>query len=384
MKEKIDVLYLVDNSIESLGGEQESVKILLNGISKDYKVGIVQPGMVFKKNPKIKYFELTKKERLKHVIKNPFLFLYYINKVRKIIKNHKPKIIHTQSQASFFIVSFLMKIKLINKKHILVHTDRGLNSKYNTFIKRRFYNGFKKTNTLITTTKFNKEQWSNDLIKRNINVEYEVIENTAGKMFEFYDKEKKRNYDKFTVSFAGRYAKWKNWPLAFKITSKLHKKFNGKISVQMSIAVNSEKQRLEVKEIFQKFYDKMNNSFSGFINLNLEQMDDFYYNSDIFILTSNRNTESFGRTLVEAMSRKNVVLTTNAGGSVEVVNDDNKVFQSSDEFVSKVESYFNDIPNLRMEQQEVLNDVRRRYSLKNNLDKHLELYNRLKSIKGEI
>ena len=103
-------------------------------------------------------------------------------------------------------------------------------------------------------------------------------------------------------------------------------------------------------------------------------MDQFYYDIDVYILTTLKDGESFGRTIVEAMSRNTVVMTTDAGGSVEVVNDDQLVLEDADEFAEKVVYYYEN-PQL-MEEQKRKNRKRVKdvYSLKNNLDKHIELY----------
>lgn len=373
----IDVLYLTDNAIDTLGGEQESIKILLNNINKEFSVGIIQPGKLNNKNSDVKYFELTNKMRLKDLIKNPFSFLKYINNVKKVIKQTNPKIIHTQSQASFFIVTFLKKIKLINKNLFIVHTDRGLNSKYNKFINKMFYSGFKRANILVTTTKYNREQWRKELERRKIEIDYKIIENTAGEKFARYDSEKNKTNNYITVSFAGRYAAWKNWPLAYEITNELFERLSNNVKVQMSIATINNKEIREVNEQFAKFRKLMGNNFLGQLNISLDEMNKFYYNSDIFVLTSKENTESFGRTLVEAMSRKNVVLSTNAGGSVEVVNDNNKIFKTSKQFVDKIEYYYNNLEILKQEQEESFEYVNKRYSLDNNIKKHINLYNNI-------
>src|SRR5699024_3365692 len=103
----------------------------------------------------------------------------------------------------------------------------------------------------------------------------------------------------------------------------------------------------------------------------------FYYLIDVFILTSNYNTESFGRTLVEAMSRKNIVLTTNAGGSVEVVDDNQNVCETVEDFVDRILYFYGNKDKMKKEKNKNFKSVRARYSLNNNLDKHMELYNSL-------
>src|SRR5699024_7299122 len=75
--ENLDILLMGDNSIESVGGEQESTKIIINGIKNSYSLGVIQPGNI--KNPLngVHYFSLTSETRIKHLIKRPVSFIEY-------------------------------------------------------------------------------------------------------------------------------------------------------------------------------------------------------------------------------------------------------------------------------------------------------------------
>src|SRR5699024_5312434 len=114
----------------------------------------------------------------------------------------------------------------------------------------------------------------------------------------------------------------------------------------------------------------LDDNFKGEINITLEAMDKFYYDIDVFILTSNYNTESFGRTLVEAMNRKTVVFTTDAGGSVEVVGDLSKVHTNVDSFVKSIININNDKKMMFKEKENNFMRVRNLYSYENNIKKH--------------
>src|SRR5690625_2185949 len=102
----------------------------------------------------------------------------------------------------------------------------------------------------------------------------------------------------------------------------------------MAVGCLDKRSEIKTREMFAELDTLLGDRFEGKINISLEEMDQFYYDLDIYILTSNKNTESFGRTLVEAMSRNTVVLTTDAGGAVEVVGDSSKVCQSVEEFIN--------------------------------------------------
>lgn len=371
----VDILLMGDNGLDTVGGEQESTKIIINGSKDKYSLGVIQPGKVSKPKPGVEYFDLTEHTRIKHLAKNPLEFIRYILKIKKIINNNKPEVIHTQAQVSFFIVALLKKIRLISKENYLIHTERGLYTKYNKPFKHLFHFFMKELNTLVTTTEFNMKYWREALEEKGFSLDYKIIENTAGDLFEAYDEEVGKVDDGIlTLGFAGRYTAWKNWPLAVEIAEKLNKILGDSLHVKMAIGCLDEKALEETKAMYNKLEQTFGSRFDGKINITLEEMDKFYYDIDVFILTSNHNTESFGRTLVEAMSRKTIVLTTDAGGSVEVVGNKNNVHKTADEFVDKVMKFFKNKNEIAEEKERNMRRVREVYSLENNLSKHLEMY----------
>lgn len=377
-QDKIDILLMSDNGLETVGGEQESTKIIINGVKDHYSLGVIQPGNISTPVTGVHYYPLTEQTRIKHLIKNPFVFLKYIWNVKKIINREKPKIIHTQAQVSFFIVSLLRKLKLVSNDFKLVHTERGLYTKYSKIIKKIFFFFMQELNVLVTTTNFNMQYWKESATKKGLSMDFQIIENTAGKLFETYNtKYEKVDNGQLVIGFAGRYADWKNWPLAVEISEKINEKLGDSISVRMAVGCLDEKAKIETIEMFEKLSALLGNRFKGKINITLAEMDEFYYGLDVFILTSDYNTESFGRTLVEAMSRKTAVLTTNAGGSVEVVGNMNNVFVTREEFVDRIVSYHQDRELMENEKKSNLVRVKEKYSLNNNLKKHQKLYNLL-------
>lgn len=379
----MDILIMSDNNLETVGGEQESTKIIIKSLKDTYSLGVMQPGKLKKCYPNVKYFKLSNQTRIKHLVKRPFEFISYIYNIKKNLQSNKPRIIHTQAQISFFIVSFLKKIRKIPSTTILIHTERGLFSKYNFIFQRIFFFFMKELNTLVTTTEYNHQHWKSALEDKGISINYRVIENTAGELFEEYDEnlETDKNNNELYIGFVGRYTGWKNWPLAEEIISKLVVELDGKFVVKMAVGCLDEQSLNETKNMFKRMEKLLGSNFIGMINIPLEKINKFYYDLDFFILTSNKDTESFGRTLVEAMSRKTVVLTTDAGGSVEVVGNNNKVFNTADEFVKRIITTFKDKDKLTKEKEENLQRVLSTYSLKNNIDKHFNLYKKLLQIK---
>lgn len=371
----IDILLMSDNSLETVGGEQESTKIIIQGIKELFTVGVIQPGEIKRPLFGAEYYQLTLHTRIKHLIKQPISFLKYILKVRKVVNNKTPQVIHTQAQVSFFIIALLSKFRLISKNTSIIHTERGLYTKYNRLIKQVFHFFIKELDVLVTTTEFNMKYWKDAIHSRGVNLDFKVIENTAGELFEIYDKSlEKSGSDNLVIGFAGRYCDWKNWPLAVEICKNLNVLLGEKLYVKMAVGCLDDKAVRDTKNMFVKLDGFLGNRFKGEINIDMKAMDKFYYDLDVFVLTSNYNTESFGRTLVEAMSRRTIVLTTNAGGSVEVVGDNRNVCETADEFINQILHFFKNTDIMESEKEKNYIRAKRVYSLKNNIDKHIKMY----------
>src|SRR5699024_4113619 len=139
------------------------------------------------------------------------------------------------------------------------------------------------------------------------------IENTAGVIFETYDPYLEAE-NIFTIGFAGRYSAQKDWPFAVKKWEELQSKIKNNVKVIMAIGRLDTEDETKIKEMLNKMEKLLGAKFKGYINVNINKMNKIYYETDVFLLTSHPSTESFGRTIVEAMSRKNAVLVTDAGG----------------------------------------------------------------------
>lgn len=379
-KGNLDILLMVDNNLDVVGGGKESTKIIVEGVKDLYSIALIQPGKVERESIFCKTYELSKYKRMKKVFKNPISFIRYFYDVYKIIKSNNPKVIHTQEQVSFFMVALLNKLKLIKHDFTFIHTDRGLYTKYGRFIKSLFVFSIEELDIFITTTNFNMHYWKKVIEKKYSNKQFKVIENTAGTIFEKLDESRvKSNNRPLSIGFAGRYCDWKNWPLAEEICNRLKTESGIDFNIYMAVGCLDEESEIKTREMFNRLKESLKDKFEGRINVKFEEMEQFYYDIDIFILTSNYNTESFGRTLVEAMSRKTAVLTTDAGGSVEVVGNKDNVCEDSNDFLKRILHFYNNRELLESEKVKNLNRVRENYSLKNNIDKHVDMYTNILS-----
>lgn len=365
-----------DNNLNYLGGERESQLIIINGIKNNYYVSVIQPGEFNDVIDGVNIYSLTSSLRMKHLIKNPIAFGFYIFRVGFLIKKIQPDIIHTQSQVSCFMISVLKTTGFIDDKIITVHTDRGLYTKYNRFFKQLFIASFKKYNVLVTTTRFNQYYWKKVAEKNEINLKYYVIGNTAGEIYEKICEKKIPNNTFLTIGFAGRMCDWKDWPLAERICGEVNKRLPD-IRIMMYVSCFEKKDEKETRRMFKRMKNLLGNRFKGRINVPFEEMNTFYYNIDIYILTSWEKSESFGRTIIEAMSRKTAVLTTDAGGAVEVVNNKNNIHRDVVGFVDHIIDFEKDRGKLSIEKEKNLIRVWKKYSYKNNVESHIRMYNKL-------
>src|SRR5699024_5871206 len=119
-----------------------------------------------------------------------------------------------------------------------------------------------------------------------------------------------------------------------------NEKLGDNLIVKMAISCDDEEAEKEAKHLFSQLEEQIGDQFQGAINTTFNKMDQFYYDMDVYILTTLKDGESFGRTIVEAMSRNTVVMTTNSGGSVEVVNDEKLVLDTANEFAEEILYYF--------------------------------------------
>lgn len=372
--QKADVLLINDNNMGFLGGERESQLIIINAASRKYRTAVIQPGEFHAEIPNTTFYWRTESLRIKRLIKNPIAFCIYFFKVAALIRKISPRVIHSNSQVSFFMVSLYKRFHLIDRDIHFVHTDRGLYTKYNNFFRWLFQFSFKYLDVLITTTRFNMEQWQMANERKKISVSYKVIGNTAGEIYESIDETRISKNSYLTIGFSGRMCEWKGWDLAEKIACKINEIIPD-IHCKMYISCLAEGDQKQTSQLFQRMKTVYGDRFEGKINVPFSEMEQFYYDIDIFILTSWKKSESFGRTIVEAMSRRCAVLTTDAGGSVEVVGDKDTICDSVEEFCANIQEWNTDRKRLGDIKKRNYERVRREYTLEKNVSQYLALYN---------
>lgn len=370
------ILYIIDYPLSVIGGAQGSTLVLSKLLKKEaIETCILAPDNGTNLDIEVQIMEYK-------VHKN-----FYINvfssllQFTKVLKSNEYTIIHPQMPIAGIVIGIMKKLGLIKKNKIIIFTDRGLINLYRKHTQFLLKNLGDVSDNIICTTEANKKMWDKILKDNKKTV---VIGNTVEKSFKDYDDRKRTEIRKqnniskedIVIGFAGRITRVKNWPLAIEICEKIKKEeLNIKIALALTAYSNDEKRQLDEMVARIKTIIGYENVIVG-KELSQFEMSDFYYNIDIFILTS--ELESFGKTALEAMTRKCCVLTTNCIGTPEVVGNEKFVVKDNkaDKFIKKIVHYYNNRAELREDKEGLYQRYLNNYTEDIILQKHLNLYNK--------
>ena len=346
------------------GGAPISTKILAEGIAREnYESVIVKPySQTEEKIKNIKVMQIKEFEN-----EFPFMLLHPIKWIRlckyiyKNIKQEKYDIIHANMPFSGMAIGMLKKLNLLGDI-FLIYTDREHVAdlkwyhriRYKIFIANEF-------NKIITISQKSERYWNK--IRKDKNTS--TIYNTATSAYEeLTSKENKEN--KLEVLFVGRIAKDKNWKLAIEIAQKLPE-----CNIVFIWSYFNEEQKQEAEDMHQKLVENSNITIK--YNLNVDDIKSYYAKADIFIMTSRR--EAFGRTAVEAMSQKTVVIGTNVGGIPEVISKKENILEAdSTKFLERIRFYDKNRKELEQDKEFFYQRYKKNFSLKANIDNYNKIY----------
>lgn len=374
------IMYTIDSSPID-GGAPISTILLANEMAKKgNEVSIVMP----KNNKKsgidrnIKIIEINKFiDKFPFEFKEPIKALVLTKELYNIVLQENPDIIHANMPRCARIIGMLRRLNFIPNKIKLIYTDREHVSTLRNFYKF-IYKSFiaKPFDHVVSLSKINSVYWQDIMGHKNVS----IIPNTAGEVYELYKSEMHESMRKYlninigkkTVMFAGRFIYLKNWNLAKEIMCKAPK---DKFQFIIAIPINNIKIKMEVYEFINSIKE-IGVDLVFIENATQKQMSDLYYAADIFIMTS--NSESFGRTAIEAMSRKCVVIGRNVGALPEVILKDSNIMNcESKEFIKKMEEYFNNEKSLLNDKEWFYNRYIDNYTLNINIQNHINLYSKL-------
>ena len=368
------ILFISDYSFKVPGGAQKSMEIIMNGLSDQYEFYVLMPGKKYEYDEKYKIIFLEEFDNLL-VNQNLRKTIHIIKKLSFVINQLRPAIIHAHMLSG---MSALLVLKLLtNINCITIYTERGVVEKYSSINKIILKKALEVFNKFITTTNYSKNLYESifTVEKRKLL----TIPNTAGPIFDNYIEEmyekcrEKYNLKNRTVMFSARYTYDKNWEL----TKQIIEYISGKCNFEFIIVVGSDKSQEDIRkcEILIQEIEGITgkNNIRTFIDLSLNDVNELYYASDIFILTS--RTESFGRTAVEAMARKNIVFGTDVDGLSEVIGFEEYRYNSFEDFKEKFSLI--DKVDINKEKERFYKRYKENFSTKINIEMHKHLYNEL-------
>ncbi len=355
------ILYLLDIPINSIGGSQKSTATCIEIMRKNnHDVWLMCPQNENKpilSSNTVFFYE--RKVKVLSTILKVFRIFWFIR------QNHFD-IVNAQNPESATIIGFLKKLRLIKKDTITVFTDRGFLTAYTGQEIKRINWTVDGIDEVICTTHINQQNWNKYYPQKNTYCINNIVEDI------WFTKENISHHnEKINVGFCGRFDEYKRWDTVEKIIYRLSD--NKIYSFFITLTYDNESQRMSMNRFIERI--KKITNVNVFINLSLDKMIEFYDTLDIFILTS--EGESFGRTLIEAMLRKTIVIGTDSGGVPEVIEKESNLFQVDDVdgCIDIINKY--DIHNILKEKEYFYNFAKNKYSRENFENKLLEIYNKI-------
>ena len=304
------------------GGAQMSTLSICEGLVKhkeyDYEPVVICPKLLSSVASDYP-FRILEYDMGESRIKN---LLIRIKAFRKYIDGERPDLIHIEMSESLITYGF---IRGRFKDRKFIYTDRGLLFGYRKRSRLFMFPVLEKCDMLVTTTEFNAGLWKNETKIRPIS----TIPNTiSSKYFGDFDPGRKKHDDTFTVGLAGRICVEKDWDFAVEFIGSLKKRIDDlKVNIVLSTFEKGDDEKVEsILNSLKKILGRENLEYA--LNLSQEEMSDFYYKTDVFLMTS--CFESFGKAAVEAMSRKCAVVSTRVGGLPEVIGDERYLYTKGD------------------------------------------------------
>lgn len=362
------IAYLMEYPIDLPGGAQMSTLSICEGLARHpeygYKPIVICPALLNAKREDYP-FEIREYPMGEKRILN---LLMRVKSFCEILKNTAPDLIHIEMQESLITYGFIRK----SFRDIpYVFTERGLMFGYRKHSRLFMDPVLRDSRMMVTTTEYNKKLWTEGSDIRPIT----VIPNTiSGKYFEEYDPAKRLEKKKTIIGLAGRICVEKDWPFACDFIDALAE--NGldfKVKIVLSTFEKGDDDQVDIilKRISKAVGEE---NLESHLNFSQQEMSDFYYGVDIFLMTS--QFESFGKAAVEAMSRKCAVVSTAVGGLPEVIGLPENLYTKDDicKGVDIIRKLINDKAELAKQQEYFYQRYKDNYTEDKYIERHVRLY----------
>lgn len=364
------IIYILDWPIDLVGGAQKSTYTIATEMQKHgHDVAICCPKLSSKyPDNKITYYfhNITGNSYKEKLLK--------ANYYKKLFEENYFDIVHIQNPSSFSIIGLMLKLRYIkNSKIKFIFTDRDFYKTYKWIQKLLFRFIESKFEYIICTTALNEKQW------KSVTNHSFVIPNVLDDSWYEYDenrnsKNKDKSINTFALGFSGRFVAYKRWDTVYEICNLLKSK---DITFLFAFGTADKCEDKELEAFIKKLNDVIPGKYRFLKNVNQKEMMDFYYAIDCFVLTS--DNESFGRTLLEAMTKKCIVIGTDSGGVPEVIGNPEFLFKvgQADEAVRIIEKYIHNDKQSENAREYFFNRVNSVFSKEVMVNSHLKIYEKI-------
>ncbi|MCR4892545.1 MAG: glycosyltransferase family 4 protein [Lachnospiraceae bacterium] len=367
---KQKILYLMEYPLDLPGGAQLSTFQICDALMRHPEAGyvpvVVCPRLLKQKardySFRVRTYPMGER-RLPNLLKR-------IKAFQAIIREEKPRLIHIEMSESLITYGF---IRRLFPRIPYIYTDRGMYFGYRKRSQLFMFPVLRGSRMLVTTTDRNASLWEKNTDIRPIS----VIPNTVSDVFESYDEGRKKRGGVFKLGFAGRICVEKDWPYVPVLVKTLWDAgLRFQVGLVLSLFEKGDREKADkLVTDLREIVGEDNLDYRE--DLTQEEISDFYYGLDLFIMTS--QFESFGKAAVEAMSRKCALLSTAVGGLPEVIGRRENLYSKNypGKAVSYVRSIMTDPDRLSREQEYFYNRFRDNYTQDAYLRRHLEVYDRI-------
>lgn len=296
-------------------------------------------------------------------------YLRTINKLKSLIKSEKPDIIHAHYASSYGLLGALTKPK--GTPFVISVWGSDVYAFPHTIHvgKRILRYNFNKTDLVLSTSHIMAEETRKYTSKPIEVISFGINVNL------FKPKEDASHNDTFTIGCVKGLFPIYGIDTLIKATAITIKNNPGK---NIKLVVYGKGPSLEdLKQLAADLGISDNVHFAGFINNNL--LPDVYNSFSVAAFLS--NSESFGVAAIEAMSCGCPVITSDADGFTEIIDDKQTGFivpKQDPEAAARIMQRFIDDPSLRQTIGKNAREmVTRRYDWENDVRKTVDVYNRL-------
>ncbi|MCR5485915.1 MAG: glycosyltransferase family 4 protein [Lachnospiraceae bacterium] len=367
------VVYLLEYPIDLPGGAQMSTLSICEGLSAHPEYGyepvVICPELLSRRKEDYAFRILTYPMGEKR-IPNLWKRIRYF---KKYLQEGDYSLIHIQMSESLITYGF---IRRFFGKLPYIYTDRGLFFGYRKRSLFFMLPALKRSRMLVTTTDFNRRLWEEGSKIRPIS----VIPNTINdKLFGSYDEQRRRGrkHAGFTLGLAGRICVEKDWPFAVEFVKAL-KTAGLDFRVDLVLSTFEKGDDEKVRQITEGIREAVGEgNLEVHLNHTQEQMADYYYDVDVFLMTS--SFESFGKAALEAMSRKCAVVSSRAGGLPEVIGKEENLYdrQGFEKGVRYVKMLAENPEKLEKDREFFYNRYRSLYTEEKYIERHRRLYDEI-------